>query len=142
MLTLVDRWSTIIQLGGPMLSKVSLIVLLIGIASATIFFITTPKKNPVEPLSKEEWAQFHKIPIVAKTFMNERTLLDGYSYSNCTFINPRLIYNATAPFDLLNCTFKGTLLIGSDKPQIEGFIFALKELQFMRPDLQVIKPDK
>jgi len=140
-LAIVQNWAKIIKGDGPMLSKIILILVIIGILGAGLSVYGVYKsRQKLLPQVSMEWKDMQKISVVGKTFVNEKILLDGHSYNNCTFINPRLVYNGTAPFDITNSTFKGQLLIESEKPQIEAMLYALKELNFMRPDLKVYGP--
>ena len=92
--------------------------------------------KPTKEYKIDNWDKYSKTPIIGKTYVNQRVLLDGNSYNNCTFTNVTLVYNGTAPFDLANNVFNGGIIISSDKPNIAALIITLKELNFFRQDLK------
>lgn len=119
---------------AEIISKIALFFLIIGVMGAGVVYYKSRPSKTVDALH-EKWGTTEKIPIIGKTFINERVLLDGHSYTNCTFQNVRLIYNGTAPFDLVNITFKGAV-IASDKPKIQGLLLIFKELKFFREGIE------
>lgn len=46
------------------------------------------------------------VRIERSTFKNVREVLDGKQYISCVFENCELVFAATAPVGLTNCTFK------------------------------------
>lgn len=97
-------------------------------------------KQPVEAseqTAQATWEKTEKFPVLNKTFVNERIVIDGKSFSGCRFENVKMVYNGTAPFDLSKNDFFGPIIITSDKPQMMGLLIILKELKFLKDDLRI-----
>ncbi len=65
-----------------------------------------------------EWNKQTKIPVLGKTFINETVVLDGHSFSNCTFKNVKFVYNGEAPFDLVGNTIEGKVIVATERPNM------------------------
>lgn len=75
------------------------LIIVIGLIFRTRFFSFDKK------IKITDWATMKKTQIEGKTFSNEKVLLDGFSYKNCTFESVTFIYQGDAPFELVNNTF-------------------------------------
>jgi hypothetical protein len=84
------------------------------------------------------WATYQKQQIVSKSFNNEKIIVDGKSFISCSFKNVTFEYNATAPFDIINSSLDGQLLLDTTSPPIATFILFLKEFNFINPKTQFI----
>lgn len=87
-------------------------------------------------LDANGWSKYVKIPVVGKTYRNETVPLDGYSYSNCTFINVMFEYSGRAPFDLVHNNINGAW-IDLKNPSLLGLIVLLKELKMLKPGVPI-----
>ena len=140
-LTLIDRWPQIMHKDNTMLQKLALGCLILAIVGWGVgHFLPTGESTNEGKAPLEDFKSMNKIPVINKEFMNERVLLDGHSYSNCVFRNVKFIYNGTAPFDLSHNDIYGPIVIKSENPKIEALLYVLRELQFFRKDLVIIKP--
>ena len=73
-----------------------------------------------------------KTPVIGKLFANEAVVLDGNSFSSCTFRNVTLVFKGKAPFDLVNCTFSGFNLDFRQAPQADMALHILRGLDMLR----------
>jgi hypothetical protein len=87
------------------------------------------------PLKPDEWKNYRKDAIVGQTFTQERVIVDGHSYSSCTFDRVTLVYNGTAPFDLVNNTFIAPIQIKSDNPVVMNTFSAAKEFERLNREM-------
>ncbi len=78
-----------------------------------------------------DWDTYKKDSIVGKTFRQERVIVDGHTFSNCVFDKVTLVYNGTAPFDLLHNEFIVPIQITSDRRDILGAFTAMQEFNKM-----------
>ena len=62
-----------------------------------------------------DWAKQARIQVLGKTFTNETILLDGHSFSGCTFKNVKFVYNGEAPFDLVGNTIEGKVIVATER---------------------------
>ena len=58
------------------------------------------------------------IPVVRMKFFNSKVLLDGHSYTHCTFENVTFVYNGTAIFQLSHNKMVGSMMFTSDNPAV------------------------
>jgi hypothetical protein len=82
-----------------------------------------------------------KEKIYGKMFRNEKVLLDGKSFEKVTFENVTYLVNGTAPFDLVNCTFSGSIQISTDSDSVASGLLLSKELGLIRQDAPVFRTD-
>jgi hypothetical protein len=66
------------------------------------------------------------IVVSKKKFANERILLDGHSYRECTFDNVTFGFNGTRPFGFMRNTVNGTMRFASDNPAVSGAFTLLR----------------
>jgi hypothetical protein len=132
-MTLIDRWDKIAQWGGPMLSKISLVILIIGVISAGvagIAYYTSWGSLEVAHFPKD-----HKfIEIKNKKFVNEYVLLDGHSYEYCDFTNVSFGWNGTAPFHLNHNSIHGAW-IKTESDIVYSTILLLKGLDMFKEEI-------
>ena|SRR5437773_2368247 len=82
-----------------------------------------------------------KEKIYGKTFRNEKVLLDGKSFEKVIFENVTYVVNGTAPFDLVNCTFSGSIQISTDSDSVAAGLLLSKALGLIRQDAPVFRTD-
>ena len=104
--------------------------------------IASYEKKATLPIPKteipvKEWKSQAKIPVIGKTFRNESVILDGFSYSKCTFINVKFVYKGEAPFDLAFNEITGSIWIDASNPPIYSLVLLLKELNMLKPGLRI-----
>jgi hypothetical protein len=80
-------------------------------------------------LSSDEWNNYRKEAVVGKSFTQERVLLDGRSFSDCTFDKVTLVFNGTAPFDFVHNTLIPPIRVTSDNPAVRNTLDAAKEFE-------------
>ena len=95
---------------------------------------------------------FHDTPphivVAKKTFTNERILLDGHAYRNCTFENVTFVFNGTSPFEFSRNKINGTMRFASDNPSVQGTFnwfrgFGLiNQVEFTNDSGSIIEPPK
>jgi hypothetical protein len=79
----------------------------------------------------KKFSEYKKETVSNKLFLNERVILDGKSFIDCEFHNVTLVYNGTAPFDLMHSKFYGVFL-ASDSLGMQGMAKLMYELKFLR----------
>ncbi len=67
------------------------------------------------------------IKVIGKTFTNEKVIIDGYSYRDCTFNNVTFVYNGTTTIQLSNCKINGFQLT-SENVAVEGAFMLMAAL--------------
>jgi hypothetical protein len=77
--------------------------------------------------------------VAGKNFINERVLLDGTAYRDCTFTNVTFVYNGTGPVEISGAHFKG-VFISTDNPAVHGTIAALLGIGFIDKRIQINAP--
>jgi hypothetical protein len=77
------------------------------------------------------------IPVVREKFFNTKVLLDGHSYTQCTFENVTFVYNGTAIFQLSRNKMVGSMMFTSDNPAVEGTFLLLQGLGILPADFRV-----
>ena len=91
-----------------------------------LFFVSAPSDLPSSKF------EFHDTPphivVSKKTFVNERVMLDGRAYRNCTFENVTFVFNGTEPFELTGNTINGRIQLASDNPSISGTFAMMRGL--------------
>jgi hypothetical protein len=70
------------------------------------------------------------VKITGRTFRNQRVLLDGHDYQNCTFENVTLVYNGRVG-NFSNNVVRGFLL-SSDLPEINSAMKLLFDMGFLK----------
>lgn len=83
-------------------------------------------KSSALSASWEEWAEMPLTPVEGKTFRNERVLLDGFHYADCTFINPTFVYNGEKPFRMRHPTIEGSINLEARTPPLQGLLQILR----------------
>ena len=83
-----------------------------------------------------EWSNTVKVPIVGKSYRNERVELDGFSYSNCTFVNVTFVYKGQRPYDLAGNTIQGCYVDAASAP-LQGLIVLLYHLYLLNPEMDL-----
>lgn len=81
--------------------------------------------------------QAELITIEGRFFQNQRVVLDGFRYVNCTFTSVTLVFNG-GKFSLERNRFLTSLFTASDKAELETMVKVLFDLGFMR--VPVITP--
>jgi hypothetical protein len=61
---------------------------------------------------------YRPIVVVGKIFTNEKVVLDGYSYSNCTFENVTFVFNGMTPVTMINSKIGGLITLKTDNPSV------------------------
>jgi hypothetical protein len=82
------------------------------------------------------------IEIKNKSFLNERVLLDGHSYKDCTFTNVKFVYNGTTPTVIIRSYFKGVNAVASDNPVVNSTAVMMKGLGFAKDGFQIMDDGK
>jgi hypothetical protein len=78
-------------------------------------------KEKAPAIAFAKWPTPYKpIAVFGKTFRNEVVLLDGYSYTNCHFVNVTFKYNGTTMIFLSNNSLEGSVHVISDNPAVDG----------------------
>jgi len=62
-------------------------------------------------------------------FHNETVELDGKRFEDCTFTNVTVMFHGTAPMEIENSEFAGSLLIQSDDPAVNHFVRVAESLR-------------
>jgi hypothetical protein len=109
-------------------AKTMMALLLIGfLASATYAAQLSSSFRPAMPLTKvelvrldDEWEKYQYTEVSGRTFRNETVLLDGFSFTNCTWEDVTFVYNGTAP-TVFDCSWKksDTFNIRTDHPSVK-----------------------
>jgi hypothetical protein len=73
--------------------------------------------------------------VSGKTFKNERVLLDGTLYQECSFWNVTFIYNGTTSVKFTRNKIYGTFILRSDSPAVDGVLSLMKGLGYLRPEV-------
>jgi hypothetical protein len=73
--------------------------------------------------------------ISKKIFTNERVVLDGKAFRDCTFENVTYVFNGTRPFALSKNHFNGRIQVASDNPSIQGTFIWLRGLGLLRSEI-------
>lgn len=82
------------------------------------------------------------IDVKNRKFTNEQVVLDGHSFSDCTFTNVSFVYNGTNKFDFQHNTVKGNVLIKSENRAVTHTIEFLKGWGFMKDNVPVLDQDE
>lgn len=77
------------------------------------------------------------VEITGRTFRNEKVLLDGHKYTDCTFDNVTFTYNGTALVAFTHNTINGNIVIESDNPSVVGTMDLVRGLGMVRNDIPV-----
>lgn len=77
------------------------------------------------------------IPVIGKTFVNERVPLDGYRYDKCTFRNVTFDYNGTTPVQLAGNNVEGSIGIRSNSLAVAGTVSLMKGMGYLRSDMNM-----
>jgi hypothetical protein len=93
------------------------------------------------PMGTPDWNTYTKVPVINKQFRNEVVVLDGNSFSGCTFENVTFEINGTAPFDLVNNKIQGGYLLNSKSQAILGLFHFLKEFRYFNENVQILRRD-
>lgn len=92
-----------------------------------------PSHTPEEAAPAEEgpfsrWPdEYRPISVVSQRFVGEQIPVDGYSYSNCVFINATFIYNGTTPVQISGCRIVNATMT-SRNPAVSGTVIMLQGL--------------
>jgi hypothetical protein len=73
-----------------------------------------------------------KTPVLGQTFSNTRVPLDGYSYSQCKFVNVTFVFEGRKPFDLAGNTMVNPLFDFSAAPVARVAVDLLEKLGYIR----------
>lgn len=112
--------------------------------------VTQHSAVPARPLEDKEasntlkfpdWSKYRFMAINGRTFRNERVALDGNSFTNCTFINVSLEYNGTAPVQVINSGFFGSIVLVTSNPAVIGAWAAFTGVGFAKPEAKVFGPE-
>jgi hypothetical protein len=95
--------------GGNVDIKILLVFLLLTIGLNIANQIKIYRKTKDDPTGSKGWEKTPKIPIIGKSFSNERVEIDGRSFSSCQFRNVTLVFKGQLPFDFVNCQFLQTV---------------------------------
>ena len=95
-------------------------------------------KSASGQLTSKEWSIYKKESVLNKTFRNERVVLDGKSFSGCTFQNVTFEYNGTAPFDLVKNNIYGSYILDSKNDEILLLLRFLKEFRYLKDDIKIL----
>lgn len=80
---------------------------------------------------------YRPISIIGETFTNKQVVLDGHSYQHCTFENVTFVYNGTTPPAFNNNVFRGTPVLRSENPVVDGTVAVLKGLGYLQPGSEI-----
>lgn len=119
-------WLNWIIIIGLFLLSLVLIAIAFLIGNANTNNVNLPN-FPDEPL----------VEIRNRTYANDKVLLDGFDYIDCTFINVKFIYNGTASVGFSHNTMQGSVLFSSESMSIQTTASLLKGLGIIKPEIPV-----
>ncbi len=67
--------------------------------------------------------------IKSKLFRDERVVIGGKEFLDCTFDHVTLVYNGATPVRMIGHTFDGLTVLTSDDPSIDPAIEFVRELR-------------
>jgi hypothetical protein len=85
---------------------------------------------------KDQWAAFVKEEVRDRAFKNERVVLDGHRFVHCNFEHVTLVFNGTAPFDLIENSITMPVVLNSEDPAINGAWLALEEFRRLEQEFK------
>ena len=95
---------------------------------------------PVEIKTLEDWTEAgkHLQEITNRNFTHEEVVIDGKSFTGCTFKHVNIFYSGTAPTALINCTFDDDTRahFHTRSPAIAQWTELLRGMEMFRPDLK------
>lgn len=104
---------------------------------------------PAEIKTLEEWTEAGRNlkEIYNQIFTHEEVILDGKSFTGCTFNHVNLFYNGTAPMALINCTFDDDTRthFHTRSPAMAQWTDMMRALEALRPHIKIALsplPDK
>lgn len=156
-LTLIDRWPKMI-VGGwskERAALVALVIALLGWSASQILHVANEasakrpthaevsqeaKASPSHESSilTEDWKRWNDQKmesVVGKEFKNAEVITDGKSFIRCRFENVTLVYNGTAPLQLVENIFTGRTIV-QGTPQLDAYFVLLEGMGFIRPEVQ------
>jgi hypothetical protein len=119
-------------------AKGMMLFLLVGfLGSATWAAYLSSTFRPRMPLTNvalietdEKWEQFKYTDISGRTYRNETVLLDGFSFTNCTWEDVTFVYNGTAP-TVFDCRWRttGVFNIRTENPAVKMTVRIIEAFQ-------------
>lgn len=89
--------------------------------------------NRVIPIEEFDKAHMETINCQGRVLANQKIILDGKIYKDCTFENVTFVYNGTAPFSLGAGNKKiGKTVLESDSGDINYLLGLIRDLGWMR----------
>jgi hypothetical protein len=74
------------------------------------------------------------IEVKNKKFSNQKVVLDGYDYQECTFTNVKFVYNGTAGFGFQHNTTINSFILSSENEAVLLTLYLAKGLGLMKPE--------
>ena len=134
---LPNRWGTLVasEHGKLIGALVVAPVLLVG---ALVYPGVSKSSLPDVSARLAEWPKGYEAEVISgRTFINEKVVLDGFKYVNCTFRNVTFIYNGTTPAQMFGSEIVGGTVVESNSDVVEGAWMALYGLGWIKEDRQV-----
>ncbi len=145
LLAVIQYWAQIIN-SISFYSSLPVILLVLGV----VFAIFSHFKHSYEKPSSdfitqsyiENWGKLEKIIVRNRIFINERVVLDGFSYIDCKFQNVTFVYKGEAPYDLTHNTIIGSYHLSIENPSVSGVIGILKALNYLPTETPLLDEEK
>jgi len=111
-------------------SAISLIAGVLAVASIVLwsFFPHTEKKT--------DWNHFKFETVTGKTFRNQKVIMDGKAFYDCTFDHVEFEYNGTAPSQMYGAKFDGIGFVSQSR-EVNGAFVIMKGLGLLNPNIDL-----
>ncbi len=135
---------------APGWMKVTAVACLIGLVVFVCLILNNrPKQEPVREKDDVStavaetpktvanpfpWSEAPAELIARKTFENQEVLLDGKTYTDCTFIHVTFVYNGTSVVSFIHNSLQGPIVVRSDNPAVKGTFGLMKGFGALKDD--------
>jgi hypothetical protein len=112
----------------------AIIILFVMLVSSGVFLLTGGSSGAAPDFNS--YVSFENV--IDKHFYNERVILDGKSFEDCTFENATFVYNGTAPVHMKNIKILGTKIFASDNVGVASAAAILYGLGVLPPTTRLL----
>ena len=126
------------------LSSIGLIFLVILLFNIirTPFILDRKSNEFIEELKQKtkslSFDSTNLIEVKYRSFSNERVLLDGHSYTDCTFTNVKFVYNGTAAFNFNHNTLRAGFSITSESDAVAATFLFLQGFGYLKEGVPLL----